>query len=93
MGIYIKGMKIPNEGYLALNIFPDGRVACNLDNNSATAISVPPHRRLIDADALVEQRWDADTRCGYVQVVDVGTIEEAPTVIPADETEFDRGVN
>ena len=36
--------------------------------------------RLIDADALLEKAWDADTRVGYVQVVDVGDIEEAPTI-------------
>lgn len=36
--------------------------------------------RLIDADALLEKSWDADTRCGYVQVVDVGEIENAPTI-------------
>jgi hypothetical protein len=36
--------------------------------------------RLIDADALLEKSWDADTRVGYVQVVDVGDIEEAPTI-------------
>ena len=36
--------------------------------------------RPIDADALVEKSWDADTRVGYVQVVDVGSIEEAPTL-------------
>lgn len=38
--------------------------------------------RLIDADALLETRWDADCRCGFVQVVDVGSIEEAPTIDP-----------
>lgn len=36
--------------------------------------------RLIDADALKEKAWDADTRCGYVQVVDVGDIDDAPTI-------------
>ena len=36
--------------------------------------------RLIDANALIEKAWDADTRCGYVQVVDVGDIEAAPTI-------------
>lgn len=36
--------------------------------------------RLIDADALLEKAWDADTRIGYVQVVDVGDIEDAPTI-------------
>ena len=38
--------------------------------------------RLIDANALLDYAWDADTRCGYVEVVDVGTIEEAPTIDP-----------
>lgn len=36
--------------------------------------------RLIDADALLEKVWDADTRVGYVQVVDRGDIENAPTI-------------
>lgn len=36
--------------------------------------------RLIDADALLEKAWDADTRIDYVQVVDVGDIIEAPTI-------------
>lgn len=37
--------------------------------------------RLIDADALIEEKaWDADTRVGYVQVVDVGDILEAHTI-------------
>lgn len=39
--------------------------------------------RLIDANALIENcSWDADTRVGYVQVVDVGDIEDAPTIDP-----------
>ena len=36
--------------------------------------------RLIDGDALLEKAWDADTRIGYVQVVDVGDIADAPTI-------------
>lgn len=36
--------------------------------------------RLIDADALLERVWDADTRVGYVQVVDRKDIEDAPTI-------------
>ena len=35
---------------------------------------------LISRKALLEKTWDADTRCGYVQVVDVHEIENAPTV-------------
>ena len=36
--------------------------------------------RYIDADALLEKAWDADTRIGYVQVVDVGDVIDAPTI-------------
>ena len=36
--------------------------------------------RLIDADAILKKAWDADTRIGYVQVVDVGDIKDAPTI-------------
>ena len=28
----------------------------------------------------LEKAWEADTQCGYVQVVDVGDIEDAPAV-------------
>lgn len=38
--------------------------------------------RLIDADALLEKAWDANTRIGYVQVVDVGDVIDAPTISP-----------
>ena len=32
----------------------------------------------ISREALLEKAWDADTRAGYVQVVDVGDILAAP---------------
>jgi len=35
---------------------------------------------LISRKALLEKAWEADTQCGYVQVVDVGDIEDAPAV-------------
>ena len=41
--------------------------------------------RAIDADELIKKAWDADTRVGYVQVVDVGDIEEAPTIDPVKQ--------
>lgn len=37
---------------------------------------------LISRKALLEKAWEADTKCGYVQVVDVGDIEDAPTIDP-----------
>ena len=35
---------------------------------------------MISRKALLEKAWGADTQCGYVQVVDVGDIENAPAV-------------
>lgn len=35
---------------------------------------------LISRKALLEKAWEADTQCGYVQVVDVGDIEDAPAI-------------
>lgn len=32
----------------------------------------------IDREELLKKAWDADTRIGYVQVVDVGDILDAP---------------
>lgn len=32
----------------------------------------------IDREALLKKAWDADTRIGYVQVVDVGDILDMP---------------
>lgn len=40
--------------------------------------------KYIDADALLEKVWDADTRIGYVQVVDVGDIQDAPAADVAE---------
>lgn len=38
----------------------------------------------IEREAVLEKAWDADTRCGYVQVVDVGDIKAIPAadVVP-----------
>lgn len=43
---------------------------------------VDPCEDAISRKALLEKSWDADTRCGYVQVVDVGDIIDAPSVQP-----------
>ena len=49
--------------------------------------------RYIDADALLEKAWDADTRIGYVQVVDVGDVIDAPTVSPDEVRGVGRWLN
>lgn len=95
--ILIRGMKIPKEGYLAFNIYPDGRVACNLDYNCALAIELPPHGRLGDLDALGVEFWKM--RSNYQMMDDTQTadkimhglyraeqiVKEAKTIISASE--------
>lgn len=88
MSLLIKGIEMPIDTYLTLNIYPDGRVATNLDANCATAISVPtPHGDLIDRDKLKAdnpRHMNADVP--YVTEVTVEEIiDAAPTVIEADE--------
>jgi hypothetical protein len=54
MGVYIKGMEMPTDGeLLCINIHPDGKVCINIDldcKRIATAVPVPPHGKIIDAD-------------------------------------------
>ena len=55
MSIYIKGMEMPTDGPLIFKINPDGTVSTTWKNGykKYTAVPVPPHGRLIDADALM----------------------------------------
>lgn len=104
MGVYIKDMEMPkDEEMLCINIYPDGKVCINLDlecTQIATAVSVPPHGRLIDADALrAKQQEDADLFQGSTAYGDkcrrdeamnaVANIVNAPTIIPADGKDTD----
>ena len=79
MGIYLPNMEMPNKKNGAvLIIYPDGR--CVFENGEEyKAVPVPPHGRLIDADALV---WDNGIKeiPEYYEVVC-----NAPTIIPASE--------
>lgn len=51
MSLLIKGMEMPNKKNGAvLIIYPDGRCAFE-DGSEYAAVPVPPHGRLIDADA------------------------------------------
>lgn len=101
MGMYIN-MEMPKKKNGAvLIIYPDGKCAFE-DGKTYQAVPVPPHGRLIDADALhklFEDQWH------YLQVLDwnenptaeakqsgvnwcINTMHDsAPTVIPASEEE------
>lgn len=95
MSILIKGMEMPMDGeLLCIDIHPDGKVCIDLDllcERIATAVPVPPHGRLIDADALFDfilniyKTAQGDARKAYRDVLD--TIVAAGDVIEAEEDE------
>ena len=59
MGVYIKGMEMPKEGYVDVRLFSDGRATTQTGERPfyremKTTEVKEPHGRLIDADALVK---------------------------------------
>ena len=85
MGVYIKGMEMPREREsFQVTIKYNGIV---LDTETgiqvAEAYEVPPHGRLIDADALEEDYWKADGEPMFSE----SRIKAAPTIIEAEEKE------
>ena len=93
MGIYIKGMEMPDYGYVCIKVFTNGDVVMTkekrgglvvtgINEHIGMAIPVPPHGRLIDADELSEHAWrdKLDSRELIARMID-----NAPTIIPAEE--------
>lgn len=89
-GIYIKGMEMPEscrdcgieqEGFWcgALDGYQNTRCFANERREDCPLISVPDHGRLIDADALLKKCDDGD------DVMFIWALEDAPTIIPAEE--------
>ena len=95
MGVYIKGMEIPKSCGECLDIGWHYVFDCRLDDAeegerlpNCPLVPVPPHGRLIDADALMKHKgncYDADGHLLYA--VGTGSIMCAPTIIPAEEGE------
>ena len=100
-GIYIHGMKMPkDEKAIHLEIHSDGIVLMwqmgDDDKVVGTAIELPPHGRLIDADALFKAMFqcsdgsiigdkDIDGWPHEARYADIKRfIRQAPTIIPAD---------
>ena len=108
MNILIKGMEMPKPGrYEAVIIVLDkstAEIAISPAEDDIgywkeyPLVPVPPHGRLIDADALKDvQQADADffkgssdygEKCRYDEAINaVANIVNAPTIIPAEEGE------
>lgn len=94
--ILIKGMEMPSCG-LTVTIYPDGRVVqffgYGEKKQLGTAVPVPPHGRLIDADDVALQIDEWMDSVGTVMIGHgmsyygelLGCIEDAPTIIPASK--------
>jgi len=98
MSILIKGMEMPKNCFdcpLFDDVYTDG-LGVPLDYYQASGetkkdcplVPVPPHGRLIDADALTFSRiriaHEDGVIGGYNAVVMSCAIKDAPTIIPAD---------
>lgn len=89
MSVLIKGMEMPNKKSGAvLIIYPDGKCAVE-DGAILQAVELPPHGRLIDADALIVDLMDRGVE--GLQTDDwyeiKQAVEDAPTIVEADEGE------
>lgn len=87
MSVLIKGMEMPKDGtYNIVYIYSDGRVSMPFWGkgmrivSGITAVPVPPHGRLIDADKL-----EKAVCCGCKKDCIECAIANAPTVIPSDK--------
>lgn len=82
MSILIKGMEMPTAPVLFC-IHPDGKVFADLEGGwrEYKAIPVPPHGRLIDADALEHDF----KKLVYQDNWYYNSLHHAPTIIPAEE--------
>ena len=84
MGVYISGLEIPPKGKGAVVILCSSGAVYSGGQKVGTAVPVPPHGRLIDADALkistaVPLNWKP------YRYAHIDNIEAAPTIIPASE--------
>ena len=90
MSVYIPGMEMPKNECVGVFVYPDGRVHVWRSMSSVRqeykAVPVPPHGRLIDADALCEKLEKAMKIKPYLEGAFNAAISFAliaPTIIPA----------
>ena len=101
MGVYIKGMEMPKDGsWRSIRIYPDGTIGRPIGFGDyalvegAKAVPVPPHGRLIEKSALLDDCYTEyedfmngkiDGKTALLNIE--RKIKTAPTIIPAEEGE------
>lgn len=77
MCILIRGIEMPKENAICVVIFPDGRVTSQFGvPHLGTAMPVPPHGKLIDADKLGIREAEKQAYEAYLQAKGEDFIEE-----------------
>lgn len=94
MSLLIKGMDMPREGTVMVVCEVNGQ-PCVVVRGAEPypLVRVPPHGRLIDADALLEteaQHWITEYNSDGYAADEIGAytmtqIDAMPTIIPADK--------
>ena len=96
MSLLVKGMEMPDiNDYNGISccLYKTLGGELRLRNNETgqffDVVTVPPHGRLVEADAVKERlssTWVPDSRPGAgFFVSEVASIESVPTIIPAEE--------
>ena len=65
----------------------DGKARDAYTRQDCPLVPVPPHGRLIDADALKKQGYFFPCAIGTEYAIPLRAVREAPTIIPAEEGE------
>ena len=93
MGIYLPNMEMPKDNTVLLRIYPKDKLnelyveQLDIDGdtlNEYWAVELPPHGRLIDADALIENCMKED---GFLAEMLFRKVNNAPTILEAEEGE------
>ena len=84
--ILIKGIQFPKFSPHVIEVYPDGTAIAHGKGIFGEAVPVPPHRDLIDINALKLEILNVDyvNKHDYLKGV-LNAINNAPIVIPADK--------
>lgn len=83
MGVYIKNMEMPK------NCLECPLVVCLSVESDCPLVHIPPHGRMIDADALIKSlaldEDDAENGASLLMAIFIEVLKAAPTIIEAEE--------
>ena len=105
MGVYIKGMEMPKQGRVTLQIGADGvvyvvdkyEIIAEKYEKNFEVFEIPPHGKLIDADAvernLVKMQMAQKGVVGHGIRKSRAVVRDMETIIPAEESNMDSFIH